>query len=177
MRVRYKENPHEFPVMKSAIIAVLQGFLGNGGPNREERSWCFMSALPPSSGDQVVPEKVFFNEFGQRIRVRLIGNKIMVCHEGIKNREDVRPDGFFEYVKDQVTPLPPIDDDSQQPESPADTFDIVSPPKPRPRKRLLNPLPDDSPQHILTEDEKQTIEHCALELRSERGIPDALFEG
>jgi len=135
-----------------------------------------MTTPPSSSNDSVVPEKVFFNEFGQRVRVRLIGEKIMVWHEAIKIPKEARPDGFFHYIQNQVVTLDPIkEDDTQQPVSPADVFDIVSAPKPQPRKRRLNPIPDDSPQHSLTDDEKQMIEHCALELKSEGAIPDSLF--
>jgi hypothetical protein len=115
-----------------------------------------------------VPQQEFWNEFGQKIIVRLIAGKIMVCHEGIHHKETPTEDPpkekaevFFEYIPSQVEYLPEssIESDTLEPEKSA--FDLVSPPRKAPRTYRINKIPDDSPQNQLTDEERQLIEYHA----------------
>ena len=102
-----------------------------------------------------IPQQEFQNEFGEKIIVRLIAGKIMVCHEKLPTLGDKE---FFEYIPSQVEYLPdsPEDGDTFEPEK--NVFDLDSQPGKNPRTFRINTVPDDSPQNQLTDDERQLIE-------------------
>ena len=119
-----------------------------------------------------VPERSFFNEFGQRITVRLVAGKIMVRHPGIPIEpppgESTAPaDRYWEYIPSQILALPdaPVEVDTMEPEP--NVFDIVSAPKAPPLKSRMRPIPADSRQYQLTDTEISEIEYCAAILTSE----------
>ena len=112
-----------------------------------------------------IPQQEFRNEFGEKIIVRLIAGKIMVCHEGIHHKETPTEDPpkekaevFFEYIPSQVEYLPDSTEDTDTFEPEKNVFDLVSQPGKNPRTFRINTIPDDSPQNQLTDEEKQLIE-------------------
>ena len=102
-----------------------------------------------------IPQQEFQNEFGEKIIIRLIAGKIMVCHEKLPTVGD---EEFFEYIPSQVEYLPDSPEDADTFEPEINVFDLVSQPGKTPRTFRINTIPDDSPQNQLTDEEKQLIE-------------------
>lgn len=103
-----------------------------------------------------VPERTVVNEYGQSIVVRVAAGIIKVKHEGIPEA------GFFEYIPPETPVSLPSSDESQF-DLPGSAPSIFGGPK-REREFLKRVVPDDSPQHNLTIDEKRLIEETASDL-------------
>ena len=112
-----------------------------------------------------VPEKTIFNQYGQKIRVRVIAGRVLVHHEAMDGL------GFFEYIPPETPTALPAAEETFASETPPPLFR-----EPRQEREFLeHAVPEASPQSNLTIEEKHLIEAAAASLVLGTDAPSGWF--